>query len=102
MTSLEGWSSTIELRPQRPNQRAAVTGSVPSPARRHVQADRIAVARRAAVTCAGTAPTRFRHDHEWAGSATMMSVQAVGGTLIGAPALPVAVEIGVTLLEHIT
>jgi hypothetical protein len=26
----------------------------------------------------------------------------MGGTLIGAPALPVAVAIGVTLLEHIT
>ena len=25
MTSLEGWSSTIELRPQRPHQGAAVT-----------------------------------------------------------------------------
>ena len=77
-------------------------GSVPSPARRHVQAGCITVARPIAVTCAGTAPTRFRHDHEWAGSATMTSVQGVGGTLIGAPALPVAVAIGVTLLEHIT
>ena len=60
MTSLEGWSSTIELRPQRPRQGAAVTGSVPSPARRHVQAGRITVARPTAVTCAGTASTRSR------------------------------------------
>ena len=33
MTSLEGWSSTIELRPQQPPDNAADTGSVPSPAR---------------------------------------------------------------------
>ena len=32
MTSLEGWSSTIELRPQQPPNGAADTGSVPSPA----------------------------------------------------------------------
>ena len=32
----------------------------------------------------------------------MTSIQGMGGTLIGAPALPVAVAIGVTLLEHIT
>ena len=30
MTSLEGWGSTIELRPQQPPNSAAVTGSVPS------------------------------------------------------------------------
>ncbi len=77
-------------------------GSVPCPARPHIPAGRITVARPTAVTCAGTAPTRSRHDHEWAGSATMTSVQGLGGTLISAPALPVAVEIGVTLLEHIT
>src|SRR5580704_11391169 len=35
MTSLEGWSSTIELRPQQPPRYgAAVTRSVPSPAPR--------------------------------------------------------------------
>jgi hypothetical protein len=32
MTSLEGWSSTIELRPQQSPNGAADTGSVPSPA----------------------------------------------------------------------
>jgi hypothetical protein len=77
-------------------------GSVPSQARRHVQASPIAVPRPAAVTCAGTAPRRFRPDHERAGSGTMTSIQGMGGTLIGAPALPVAVAIGVTLPEHIT
>ena len=32
MTSLEGWGSAIELRPQQPPNDATDTGSVPSPA----------------------------------------------------------------------
>jgi hypothetical protein len=67
MTSLEGWSSTIELRPQRRHKAPPSPGSVPSPARPHIQAGRIAVARAAAVTRARA----FRPDQECAGSATL-------------------------------
>ena len=101
MTSLEGWSSTIELRPQRPsNVRPSPVAYRLRPAPRPGGPYRRGHAGRRDMCRDGDHV--FRHDHEWAGSATMTSIQGMGGTLIGAPALPVAVAIGVTLLEHIT
>jgi hypothetical protein len=108
MTSLEGWSSTIELRPQRPHQGAADPPSVPSPARPDIhqagasQAGASqAGASQAGASQAGTsqAPQAKRTERPLRHGGVITIKRGPDETLIGAPATFVAVEIGVTVFD---
>jgi hypothetical protein len=98
MTSLEGWSSTIELRPQRPHQGAADPPSVPSPARPDIHQ---AGASQAGASHAGTsqAPQAKRTERPLRHGGVITIKRGPDETLIGAPATFVAVEIGVTVFD---
>jgi hypothetical protein len=93
MTSLEGWSSTIELRPQRPHQGAADPPSVPSPARPDIH--------QAGASQAGAsqAPQAKRTERPLRHGGVITIKRGPDETLIGAPATFVAVEIGVTVFD---
>ena len=80
-TSLEGWSSTIELRPQRPPERTTDTGSVPSP----TQPPNLP-----------TVPPPGHRATEPAHGAITICPSTAPGTVITFPAVFVAVTIGVT------
>jgi hypothetical protein len=98
MTSLEGWSSTIELRPQRPHQGAADPPSVPSPARPDIHQ---AGASQAGASQAGAsqAPQAKRTERPLRHGGVITIKRGPDETLIGAPATFVAVEIGVTVFD---
>jgi hypothetical protein len=103
MTSLEGWSSTIELRPQRPHQGAADPPSVPSPARPdiHQAGASQAGASHAGASQAGAsqAPQAKRTERPLRHGGVITIKRGPDETLIGAPATFVAVEIGVTVFD---